>query len=141
LEEKKQIMEEENIIELNEDDKEKLNELDSIVGIPLPDDILQFAVVVCGPYTALNSFKFKVKLTPGSMKRGKAAKAAISFFLHNNELSSIERDLIKFIEDNEMVHSILGNVKLSSPGLQLTKSNQKAKKKKQYKEKDTQIAE
>jgi len=141
LEEKKKIMEEENIIELNEDDKEKLNELDSVVGIPLPDDILQFAVVVCGPYTALNSFKFKVKLTPGSMKRGKAAKAAISFFLHHNELSQIERDLIKFIEDNEMVHSILGNVKLSSPGLQLTKSNQKAKKKKQHKEKDTEIAE
>lgn len=54
-----------------QDKSEDLDLLDSLTGIPLPDDILLFCVPVCGPYSAMNNFKYKVKLTPGSAKRGK----------------------------------------------------------------------
>ena len=40
--------------------------LDSLTGCPRPEDTVLFAVPVCGPYTTLQSFKFKVKLTPGA---------------------------------------------------------------------------
>jgi hypothetical protein len=38
-------------------------------------------VTVCAPWSALTRYKFKVKLTPGSMKKGKAARAAAGGFL------------------------------------------------------------
>ncbi len=43
--------------------------LDSLTGCPKPGDVLLFAVPVCGPYAVLQSYKFKVKLTPGARLR------------------------------------------------------------------------
>ncbi|KAH9509091.1 hypothetical protein Btru_048998 [Bulinus truncatus] len=45
--------------------------LDSLTGIPHPEDELLYAVGVCAPYNSLTNYKFKVKLLPGSTKRGK----------------------------------------------------------------------
>lgn len=39
--------------------------LDSLTGLPRPDDTLMFALPVCGPYSSLANYKYKVKLTPG----------------------------------------------------------------------------
>lgn len=64
-------MEEEDIHEIGEDEKEKLNDVDYLTGTPLPNDILFYAVPVCGPYSALQSYKYRVKLVPGTSKRGK----------------------------------------------------------------------
>jgi hypothetical protein len=36
-----------------------------VTGAPLPSDSLHFAVPVVAPYTALQSARYKVKLTPG----------------------------------------------------------------------------
>jgi hypothetical protein len=33
--------------------------LDSLTGLPLPEDELLFAVPVCAPYTTLLNYKFK----------------------------------------------------------------------------------
>jgi len=49
-------------------------ELFKLTGNPHPNDILLFAVPVCAPYTSLlSNYKYRVKLTPGAMKKGKAA--------------------------------------------------------------------
>lgn len=45
--------------------RDELGVLDSLTGLPGPDDVLLFAVPVCGPYSALQNYKYKVKLTPG----------------------------------------------------------------------------
>lgn len=70
--------------------------LTALTGLPHPEDVLLFAVPVCAPYTALTNYKYikftvlfsnkrtkgalitsvvfhrhKVKLTPGSQKKGK----------------------------------------------------------------------
>lgn len=64
-------MDEDDIHEIGEEEKEKLNDVDYLTGNPLPTDILLYAVPVCGPYTALQSYKYRVKVIPGSAKRGK----------------------------------------------------------------------
>jgi hypothetical protein len=43
-------------------------------GIPRPDDVLLHALPVVAPYSLLAGYKHKVKLTPGSQKKGKAAR-------------------------------------------------------------------
>ena len=48
--------------------------LDTFVGRPLPGDELIAAIPVCAPWTALSTYKYKVKLQPGPQKKGKAVK-------------------------------------------------------------------
>lgn len=63
--------------------------LDSFTGCPVPEDIMLYAIPVCAPYTAVTNYKYayhktvleyltqcfhfrhKVKLVPGTNKRGK----------------------------------------------------------------------
>ncbi|KFQ26947.1 Nuclear export mediator factor Nemf, partial [Merops nubicus] len=66
--------------------------LDSLTGQPHPEDILLFAVPICAPYTAMASYKYKVKLTPGTQKKGKAAKIALHNFMQSKEASAREKD-------------------------------------------------
>lgn len=74
---------EDGINEIGEEEKEKLNDLDYLTGNPLVNDILLYAVPVCGPYNALQTYKYRVKITPGTAKKG---KGIIIFF--NNFLAS-----------------------------------------------------
>ena len=37
--------------------QEQLSILDSFTGSPLPDDILLYAIPVCGPYSAMQNYK------------------------------------------------------------------------------------
>ena len=41
-------------------DTTEVDQLDSLTGNPLPDDVLLFAVPCCGPYDALLHCKYKV---------------------------------------------------------------------------------
>lgn len=68
------VMEEEDVHEIGEEEKEKLNDVDYLTGNPLPTDILLYAVPVCGPYNAVQSYKYRVKIIPGTAKRGKGTK-------------------------------------------------------------------
>ncbi|KAF9915988.1 hypothetical protein BX616_004907 [Lobosporangium transversale] len=82
-EEVRQLLREENIKVLEPEESENLTVLDGLTGQPLPTDILQFAVPVCAPYGALQKYKYRVKLIPGTTKKGKAVKTAINHFLTN----------------------------------------------------------
>lgn len=112
--------------------------IDALTGIPLPEDELLFAVPVVAPYNTLSNYKyvriilflysfgiffdrFKVKLTPGSNKRGKAAKTAVGMFLHDRVTSQREKDLLKAVKDEQLARNIPGKVKLSAPRLQTLK--------------------
>lgn len=72
-------MEEDDVHEIGEEEREKLNDLDYLTGNPLPTDILHYAVPVCGPYNALQSYKFHVKITPGTAKKGKGSLLLFPF--------------------------------------------------------------
>jgi len=58
----------------DESTKLELAGLDAFIGRPLPGDELLEAIPVCAPWSALANYKYKVKLQPGSTKKGKAVK-------------------------------------------------------------------
>lgn len=60
-----------------------------------------------------------MKLTPGTGKRGKTAKTALNVFLKDRAASTREKDLLKFVKDQDLARNFPGKVKLSAP--QLTK--------------------
>uniref|UniRef100_UPI00358FD816 ribosome quality control complex subunit NEMF isoform X2 n=1 Tax=Myxine glutinosa TaxID=7769 RepID=UPI00358FD816 len=91
--------------------------LASLTGQPHAEDRLMFSVPVCAPYTALSSYKYKVKLTPGTQKKGKACKTALHNFLHVREALARERDLLKVVKDNDLSRNMPGKVKVSAPNL------------------------
>ncbi|XP_060789872.1 ribosome quality control complex subunit NEMF-like isoform X2 [Neoarius graeffei] len=93
------------------------NFLDCLTGQPHPDDVLLFAVPVCAPYTALSNYKYKVKLTPGTQKKGKAARTAVFSFTHAKETSAREKDLFRSVKDTDLSRNIPGKVKVSAPNL------------------------
>lgn len=71
-------MKEEDINVLPED--VDVNEIDKLTGVPKPNDIIQGLVPMCAPYSAITSYKYKVKLQPGQLKRGKAQKLIKNLF-------------------------------------------------------------
>ncbi|KAF4017364.1 hypothetical protein G4228_008720 [Cervus hanglu yarkandensis] len=97
------------------DDKENL--FDSLTGQPHSEDVLLFAIPICAPYTTMTNYKYKVKLTPGVQKKGKAAKTALNSFMHSREATAREKDLFRSVKDTDLSRNIPGKVKVSAPNL------------------------
>uniref|UniRef100_A0A673ZEG1 Ribosome quality control complex subunit NEMF n=1 Tax=Salmo trutta TaxID=8032 RepID=A0A673ZEG1_SALTR len=95
-----------------QDDKEAEKLLNSLTGQPHPEDVLLFAVPVCAPYTALSNYKHKVKLTPGTQKKGKGNIRAV-----NHKTTTT---LFSF-QDTDLARNIPGKVKVSAPNLMAAK--------------------
>ncbi|XP_076659229.1 nuclear export mediator factor NEMF homolog Clbn isoform X2 [Halictus rubicundus] len=95
--------------------------LDQLTGKPVSEDELLFAVPVVAPYNTLLNYKFKVKLTPGTGKRGKAAKTAVTVFSKDKEITSREKDLLKAVKEETIARNIPGKVKISAPQIQKLK--------------------
>lgn len=125
----RQIFEEEQIKELSEADKQALSEISYFTGNPLPGDILLFCIPVVAPYSAIQNYKFKAKLTPGTVKRGKAAQTVVQMFVRGPTTSQREKDLILTIPDQELTTTMPGNVKISAPQSLLTQITKKKKTK------------
>ncbi|XP_036107543.1 nuclear export mediator factor NEMF isoform X3 [Molossus molossus] len=93
------------------------NLFDSLTGQPHPEDVLLFAIPTCAPYTTMTNYKYKVKLTPGVQKKGKAAKTALNSFMHSKEATAREKDLFRSVKDTDLSRNIPGKVKVSAPNL------------------------
>jgi len=133
----KEALAEEGIADEDEDGEDAVDdtaELMKLTGKPHPDDILQYAVPVCAPYYTLLQYKYKVKLTPGNQKRGKAAKQCVDMFVKSDGDKSSsrnrDRDLIKHVVDNDWVQAICANVKISAAGASKAAKKHKASHKK-----------
>lgn len=46
-------------------------EIDKLTGLPKPNDTLLFAIPMLSPYSTIQTYKYKVKIQPGTLKRGK----------------------------------------------------------------------
>uniref|UniRef100_A0A1B0GPH2 NFACT protein C-terminal domain-containing protein n=1 Tax=Phlebotomus papatasi TaxID=29031 RepID=A0A1B0GPH2_PHLPP len=66
----------------------------------------------------IKQIKFKVKLTPGTGRRGKASKMAVMIFQKDKNCSTREKDLLKSVKEEMIARNIPGKVKLSAPQLQ-----------------------
>ncbi|XP_054827883.1 ribosome quality control complex subunit NEMF [Eublepharis macularius] len=91
--------------------------LDSLTGQPHAEDIILFAVPFCAPYSTMTNFKYKVKLTPGTQRKGKAAKTALYSFMQSKESTLREKDLFRSVKDTDLSRNMPGKVKVSAPNL------------------------
>lgn len=130
-EDKEEEEQEQEVLEEQEDDDEaegamadpKQRELDakkildSLVHNPEPEDHLLYAIPVCAPYSAMNAYKYKIKLIPGTMRRGKASKTALAIFLRDKLATEREKDLLKALKDTEIGKNMPGKVKILTSNL------------------------
>ncbi|KDO27470.1 hypothetical protein SPRG_07059 [Saprolegnia parasitica CBS 223.65] len=148
--------------EQEEEEAQNAAFLDSFTGTPLPNDLLLFAMPVCAPYSTLALYTYKVKLTPGSQKKGKAVQFAVDHFLNlKPKISSAikttpvdvdaatdevtpdvdpieaQKELIKCVPEADLVGCMVGPVKVSAPGLSTAKKGGNNKPKKAHKNKST----
>ncbi|KAG5449442.1 Nuclear export mediator factor NEMF [Clonorchis sinensis] len=89
--------------------------MDTFTGQPRENDILLYAMPVCAPYSALQNYKYKLKLTPGTVKRGKAAKTALNCFLTDKSSSTREKELMRVMKGEDISRNFPGNVKITFP--------------------------
>lgn len=61
--------------------------------------------------------RYKVKLTPGTGKRGKASKTAVQIFMKDKTCSQREKDIMKGVKDEVLARNMPGKVKISAPQL------------------------
>lgn len=67
----------EGVEDLGEEEAGALTLLDSLIGTPLPGDEILEAIPICAPWSALNKYKYKVKMQPGQQKKGKAVREVL----------------------------------------------------------------
>ena len=57
----------------------EVSTLSTLTGQPVDEDTLLFALPFCAPFSALQKFKYKAKLLPGTQKRGRSEQIFIDF--------------------------------------------------------------
>lgn len=128
-----------------EEDKESslsnyLEILDSILPKPNSEDVLVNAIPVFAPWGALSRFKYKVKIQPGTGKKGKCISECLHHFITrkvdvtNSDSEAdwtIEHNLIKDVSLNDCIGSFMvSKVKASFSGADKEKSKKAQKKRK-----------
>jgi len=94
------IMDEENIKVVENVD---ISVLDKLTGVPKANDTILFAVPMCGPYSMMNTHKYKVKILPGTLKRGKARKLIQEIFGSVSKGFEIENALLRAIPEDQLL--------------------------------------
>ena len=81
-------------------------------------DQLLFAIPMLAPYTTINTNKFKAKVTPGTLKRGRAQKTIRQLFLsQSGKQAQHESNLIKAVSDQDMTMTLINSCRVMAPGL------------------------
>ncbi|KAI9595892.1 fibronectin-binding protein A N-terminus-domain-containing protein [Syncephalis fuscata] len=95
-EEIRRLMAEENIAVLDNEDADNLSFMDALVGTPLPDDVIHFAIPICAPYAALQ----------------RSCKVALDHFLRQSNITQRERELLKSVPETEQIAAMLAKVRV-----------------------------
>jgi len=104
--------------------------LSALTAEPKPEDELLFCLPVCAPYETMAKYKYKIKLTPGTQKRGAAASTAHKFFLKKrSDTTKLETDLIRAISEPVLIANMLSNVRIATAGIGKLQVQTKHKKK------------
>ncbi|KAJ5986435.1 hypothetical protein N7451_010800 [Penicillium sp. IBT 35674x] len=115
-----------------------LSWLPALIGTPTPDDEILAAIPVCAPWGALGKYKYKVKLQPGAVKKGKAVKEIIGRWVSETTTGKVKKDhaedvgiprvdaerlrskegeLIKGWKDTEVINTMpVGKVRIMTAG-------------------------
>lgn len=140
-EEIRQLLEEENVVILDDSTQSLQSYLDSLVGELQEDEVAEYVIPLAAPYTALSKFKFKVKIQPGLMKKGKAAKTALGMFNSMSNCLESDRKLIRQIPESESINAIFAKCKVVPPPNFIAAKNKNASKAKSDKKKKSSAEE
>lgn len=114
-----------------DDETEAHVPLDTLVGTPRAGDEILEVITVCAPIAALGKVKYKVKMQPGPMKKGKAVKEIVERWKLDSGKKGViddmsqdsermwprEVELIKSLKAEEMVNAVpAGKVRLMVSG-------------------------
>lgn len=114
-----------------EDDEERLQAridlegrtvLAFLTNQPIATDEVQYALLVCTPFSASVHAKYRVQLTPGSEKKGSAVKSVVAHFQAQATTlaakamaSEAERLAVQRLDENQGLLQLIGNVKVHFP--------------------------
>lgn len=115
-----------------------LDWIPALVGTPHPDDEILAAIAVCAPWGSLGRYKYKTKLQPGSVKKGKAVKEILGRWISETTTGKVKKEhaedagisrvvaekiraregeLLKTWKDTEVINTIpVGKVRIMTPG-------------------------
>ena len=110
-----------------------ISELDKLTGLPHRKDTLLFCVPMLAPYSTIQAYKYKVKITPGTQKRGRVQKTIKDLFMKNAKDSKLETQFIKSVTDQEMTMALINGCKVAAAGLTQIQQQKKKDKKAQNK--------
>ncbi|KAL4807286.1 telomere recombination-domain-containing protein [Aspergillus unguis] len=66
--------------------------LDALVGTPHVDDDVLAAIPVCAPWASLGKYKYRVKLQPGTVKKGKAVKEILGRWVSETTTGKVKKE-------------------------------------------------
>ena len=116
-------------IVIQEDEELELETYADLTGAPFKEDSIYEVMTVCAPYSTLQGYRYKVKLVPGVMKRGKILQMALEIFKSIKEDNPKEKELIKYIPEKDAVLQLLSYCKVQAPGMAKVTRNMGKKKK------------
>ncbi|KAH8434124.1 putative DUF814 domain protein [Aspergillus melleus] len=115
-----------------------LDWIPALVGTPHPDDEILAAIAVCAPWASLGRYKYKTKLQPGSVKKGKAVKEILGRWVSETTTGKVKKEhaedagisrvvaekiraregeLLKTWKDTEIINTIpVGKVRIMTGG-------------------------
>jgi hypothetical protein len=64
----------------------------ALVGTPHPDDEILAAIPVCAPWGSLGRYKYRVKLQPGAVKKGKAVKEILGRWIAETTTGKVKKE-------------------------------------------------
>ena len=64
----------------------------ALIGMPRPEDEILAAIPVCAPWSALSRYRYKVKLQPGAVKKGKAVKEILGRWVAETTTGKVKKE-------------------------------------------------
>lgn len=69
-----------------------LSWIPALVGTPHPEDEIIAAIPICAPWASLGRYKYRVKLQPGAVKKGKAVKEIIGRWVAETTIGKVKKE-------------------------------------------------
>lgn len=94
---------------------ERLAVVNRIVASPFRDDEIEYCLPVCAPIAATNALKYRMKVTPGAQKKGKAAKLAVEILLRAPFATRDELAALRLVSEADAAACLPPGCKISMP--------------------------